>query len=286
MFERDTKEFFELLDDAWTVNPNWKQLSPKGKALFFKALEPYSLEVVRMALTAHIRDPKRGTFQPVPADIVAQIEGISGGAGRPGVEEAWAIAVLATDEAATVVWTEEMRDAFGICQSLLERGDGVGARMAFKDAYLRLVVEAGRANRPVKWEVTLGHDAARRVDVIRKAEAMGRIPSEQVSLFLPPPATDKSVNRDGLARLKAEVAKLISADVKMAQRQEAARLAEEERKNALAGTVEAYAQAHGIEHQDTSVRSDQAKAELKSVISTARASSEARARSTSRRARQ
>lgn len=228
MVEQDFKEFAEVLDDAFSLNPKWARLDPRGKALFFKALEAYSIQTFRLAITAHIRDPNRGQFQPTPADIVAQVEN-NQSAKRPGVEEAWAVSYPCISELETVVWTEEMRDAFAICRPLLDAGDHVAARMAFKDAYNRMSSEAVRAGRSAKWEVSCGHDPEKRALTIRQATSIGRIPNDQASLLLPAPVNAKDLDRSGLERVKAEVAKLVPGSVKAQQRREAEAQAERER---------------------------------------------------------
>lgn len=227
MFKRDFSGFVQLLDDAFSLNPNWKPLPPNGKALFFRALEQYPFDVVSRAMTAHIRDPQRGKFQPAPADLIAQIEAAQGGAGRPGVDEAWALVQEAVDERATVVWTPEMAEAFSVCRPVLIGGDKVGARMAFKDAYTRLVADASRQQKPVKWEVSLGSDASRRVAAIEKAQSAGLLPAAQAQALLPAPEAIEEVDRAGLARLREELKKLIPADEKLAQRR-AAQIAAEQ----------------------------------------------------------
>lgn len=228
MVEQDFKEFAEVLDDAFSLNPKWARLDPRGKALFFKALEAYSIQTFRLAITAHIRDPNRGQFQPTPADIVAQVEN-NQSSKRPGVEEAWAVSYPCISELETVVWTEEMRDAFAVCRPLLQAGDQVAARMAFKDAYNRMASEAVRAGKPVKWELSCGHDPEKRAFMIQQAANLGRIPASQASLLLPAPVKPKDLDRSGLERLKAECAKLIPGSVKAQQRREAASLEERER---------------------------------------------------------
>lgn len=244
MFERDFAGFVELLDDTFSLNPNWKPLPPNGKALFFRALEQYPLDVVTRAMTAHIRDPQRGKFQPAPADLIAQIEAAQGGSGRPGVDEAWAMAMGAIDERETVIWTPEMAEAFAVCRPVLLGGDKVGARMAFKDAYTRLVADANRAQKPVKWEVSLGSDASKRTAVIGRAQAAGMLPPAQVRALLPAPEASEEVDRAGLARLREELKKLVPADEKMAQRRaEQIRVEQDEvaaRKAELAQRVAAY----------------------------------------------
>lgn len=243
MFERDTDQFTALLEDAFALNPNWKPLSPKGKALFFRALEPYSLEVVSRAMTAHIRDPKRGSYQPTPADIVGQIEAASGMDGRPGAEEAWALCLPAISELETVVWTAEMRDAFGTCRTVLERGDEVGARMAFKEAYTRMAADAVRNGRPVKWEISIGHDAQKREKAITHAVNFGRLPAPQVAGLLPAPV---SADPHGLAKVKAMLQNLVPGSEKAAQKREIELQALREQKRQI---DEQVAKRKGNEHE-------------------------------------
>jgi len=247
MRDNDFKDFCQALDDAFSIQPKWTRLEPKGKMIFFAALAPYSLQVVTMALTAHVRDPKRGQFQPTPADLVAQIEN-SQTVQRPGVEEAWALSFPCISDRETVVWTEEMRDAFEICRPLLEACDNVGARMAFKDSYLRLVTEAVRAGRPVAWHISQGDDKVKRAQVIEQAATMGRIAASQASLLLPAPIKPAELNREGLERIKSMVAKLVPAEEQMRRRREQQveqdRLAEDARKKQLASQVAEYQRQH------------------------------------------
>jgi len=86
--------------------------------------------------------------------------------GRPGVEEAWA--KLPKSEKDSVVWTDEMRAAFGEIRHLIGKDD-VAARMSFKDAYNRLVREAKINNTPVNWNVSLGTDKSHRECVVGEA---------------------------------------------------------------------------------------------------------------------
>ncbi len=247
MREHDFKDFCEALDNAFSIQPRWSRLEPKGKGVFFAALAPYSLQVVTMALTAHVRDPKRGQFQPTPADLVAQIEN-SQTVQRPGVEEAWALSFPCISDSETVVWTEEMRDAFEICRPLLEAFDNVAARMAFKDAYGRLVTEAVRAGRPVAWHISQGDDKAKRAMVIEQAASIGRIAAPQAALLLPAPVKATEIDREGLARVKAMVSTLIPAEVQMRklreQQTEQDRIASDARKQQLAQQVAEYQRQH------------------------------------------
>jgi hypothetical protein len=105
--------------------------------------------------------------------------------GRPSADEAWATAIQASDEAATVVWTSETAKAYWSASSLLEEGDQQAARMAFRDAYNRELSDARQSGMPVKWEVTLGHDKQQREAALLMAAERNRIGLEQVKGLLP-----------------------------------------------------------------------------------------------------
>jgi hypothetical protein len=181
MRDNELGAFSALLDGVWALKG--QSLPSAAKAMWFRALAPYPLEAVRSALDAHLGDADRGRFLPMPADVLAQLSGFDG---RPGAEEAWATAVRAQDEADTVVWTTECAEAFGIARPVLEAGDEVGARMAFREAYERLVEEARRARRPAAWSASLGDDVRRRDSAIGDAIKRGLLPrSELPSLPAP-----------------------------------------------------------------------------------------------------
>lgn len=128
---------------------------------------------------------------PTVADVLARAQALDG---RPGPEEAWAL--LPKDEAATAVWTDEMADAYRIARTLMREGDMIGARMAFKEAYLARVQEARDAGRAAAWSATLGHDVEGRRVVIEEAVRLGRLPAEQARAMLPDmTATDPRVKQ-------------------------------------------------------------------------------------------
>lgn len=112
------------------------------------------------------------------ADVLTRLDD-----GRPGVEEAWAMAPKA--ESDTAVWTEEMAQAMGPVHSLLNSGDEIGARMAFKELYQKLCQSARDRNLPVSWTVSLGWDIHGRESAIRAAVESGRLTSKQAIIYLP-----------------------------------------------------------------------------------------------------
>ncbi|MBK1688896.1 hypothetical protein [Rubrivivax gelatinosus] len=159
--------------------------------LWFKVLEPYPMPAVVAGFNAHVRSPETGRTLPIPGDIVAKIEGIVARAdSRPSPEEAWAIALQARDEALTVIWTDEIAQAWDAARRVLELGDEVGARMAFREVYGRLL-EAARAERsPARWQASIGTDKALAADALRRAAASGRqldgaAPAEVLALPAP-----------------------------------------------------------------------------------------------------
>lgn len=115
---------------------------------------------------------------------------LAGADGRPAADEAWAIAVTAFDETETVVWTEEMAVAFGIAKPILDNGDDIGARMAFRAAYERRVADARAEKRPAKWKPSIGTDPTLRALALERAVTNGQIGHEHAIGLLPPPETE------------------------------------------------------------------------------------------------
>lgn len=188
MRDTDFDEFGEMLDAVCSLLSRGAYVpSPTNTALFFRALARYRLTDVRAALDAHVSDPQRGRFVPVPADVIAQIDGSAADDGRPGPEEAWAIALRAVDEAETVVWTQDIAQAWHVARTVLDAGDEVGARMAFREAYARIVGEVRACRIPVGWVASLGFDTQRRNAALQQAAEAGRIDAP----LLPAPESEQ-----------------------------------------------------------------------------------------------
>lgn len=113
------------------------------------------------------------------ADIIDRIPG-----GHPGPEEAWAIISRSmNNEQISIVWTDEIREAYGVACALAD--DPVAARMAFKELYSPLV-SASRANRKQpSWSVSLGYDVAGRERAVQEAVEKGRISLEHARQLVP-----------------------------------------------------------------------------------------------------
>lgn len=137
-------------------------------------LAPYPEPQVLAALDRCRRELR--TF-PTIADILARMED-----GRPGPEEAWAM--IPKDEIGSVIWTDEMRQAYGIVRELLAQ-DPVAARMAFREAYLRLITEARSSARPTRWSPSFGMDPAGRAMALQLAVHARRITDAEARALLP-----------------------------------------------------------------------------------------------------
>jgi hypothetical protein len=155
--------------------------TPAAAKVFVDDLSAYPEHQVLGALRRCRREVK-GVLSV--QDVVSRLDD-----GRLGAEEAWAM--LPKSEAESVVWSSEMAEASRISQPLLDDGDRIGARMAFKQAYDRLVAAARDAGRPADWQVSLGHDPHGRQQALREAVERGRLSlahAQAVAPELPAPS--------------------------------------------------------------------------------------------------
>ncbi|MYN42718.1 hypothetical protein GTP55_25570 [Duganella sp. FT109W] len=244
MTPADKSEFGQLL--AETLAAYGK---PLPEATMVKAwlanLAPFPMSVVRAAMQAY-RD-QNGEFAPVPAGIAMRCKLLDG---RPGAEEAWAIALRSQDEADTVVWTAECAAAFALASPILALGDEVGARMAFKEAYVRMVAAARADCVPATWSVSIGWDGARRDAAISRAVVAGQLPAPAAQVMLGGPAGGEADTDAARAQL-AKVRQLLAdgAAMRDARREAAfdARVAAEDAERlARAQQVAEYAMQHGL----------------------------------------
>lgn len=116
--------------------------------------------------------------------LAAILQRVQAADGRPGKDEAWAIAMTTNDEFETVVLTDEIQLALAAAKPVLDAGDKIGARMAFISAYERFVGQAREDAKPVNWHVSVGFDANRRIQAVTKAMELKRIPREHGQKYL------------------------------------------------------------------------------------------------------
>lgn len=156
-----------------------KQIQPAALAILVRDLSCYDVPQLRLAL-ARIRQEHTG--QLTPSVLMGYVEQSYG---RVSANEAYAIAMEAKDERATVVWTNEIAEAWAAAVPLLSAGDKFAARQAFVDVYGRVTAMARLERRLPSIELSEGHDAEMRRAAIEKAQARGLL-SRDITL-LPAP---------------------------------------------------------------------------------------------------
>lgn len=245
MHNRDVSAFAELLAgvfDAYNRLPP----QPTTQLLWLRMLEPYEFPAVSAAFSQYVANEVK--YPPTPAQILALL-GHGTGDSRPSADEAWATALVSRDEAETVVWTLETAQAFAACRTVLDLGDEVGARMAFKGAYDRLVARARHERQPVAWQASLGWDSDRRERALTAAGNAGLLPAPHVAALLPPPAPqgglpDDEVAAENIRKLHQMLAKAITPSEKRRRAAEEASLAERNRIDALKAQTAAKVAQH------------------------------------------
>lgn len=207
MHEQDRKEFVEVIRATFD---NYQREQPLNTTLrvWWEMLISFDIAAVRSACLRHIAtEPK---FPPTIGQLLGILRGpAANNDGRLGADEAWARALTGLDESTTIMTTPEIMEAFSIAQPVLDGGDEVGARMAFKDAYNRIVTAARAAGKPVEWQASLGWDPEKRKAVVRQAVTTGLLPAPKAAALLSPPEPKAGdVYPEGLAKLKAMMSTL------------------------------------------------------------------------------
>lgn len=198
-----------------------------------QSLSASAAELMAQDLAEYSEDQIAGALQACRRELTGKLtlaailQRINAADGRPGRDEAWAIALQGSDERETVVMTAEIQKALIAATPILRLGDKVGARMAFLSAYDRYCAEARNQGAPVKWEVSLGFDSDRRRTAIEDAQRQGLLPPAdaarelaRLEYTLPPSEAGAAIaglitgrafapppeSRERIAQLKADLA--------------------------------------------------------------------------------
>ncbi len=249
MHEQDRKEFAEVIRATFD---NYHRELPMSATLrlWWEMLADFDITAVRMACMRHIASQPK--YAPTIGQLLDLLRPNGTGDGRLGADEAWARALSGLDESETIVTTPEIMAAFSIAQTVMEAGDEVGARMAFKDAYNRIVAEARAAGRPVEWQASLGWDAEKREAVVHQAVTAGLLPAPKADVLLPPPKpTPQETYPEGLAKLKTMMATLTPKTEQLRKAREAqaaaARSETAEAKQEMTNKVHAHEEKFSME---------------------------------------
>jgi len=121
-----------------------------------------------------------------------------------GSHEAWAIAEKSIGfdgQELTVIWTEQMAQAFSRCEDLVKTGDKyqrAEAKRIFCDAYDRLVTQAKDQGLKPIYVTSLGTDKDQAIAAIKQAEVDGFLPAPEAALQLEHKQTSAEIQSDSL----------------------------------------------------------------------------------------
>lgn len=153
-----------------------KTLSKPTMKIIFDDLSEYTLDDVLLSLNKCRKTLK---FFPTTAEIIEKIPK-SSAIIHPGADEAWSICLQSFDEHNTVIMTKQIAEARGIALDLYDFGDKTAARMAFRDAYNRLITNATKP----EWFISEGFDKTLKSAAIEKAVSLGRLTSSKQQHFI------------------------------------------------------------------------------------------------------
>ena len=131
---------------------------------------------------------KRSTFCPIFPEFAGWCEPKTDD--WLGSHEAWAIAEKSIGfdgQELTVIWTEQMAQAFSRCEELIKTGDKyqrAEAKKIFCDAYDRLVTQAKDQGLKPIYVTSLGTDKDQAIAAIKQAEVDGFLPAPEAALQL------------------------------------------------------------------------------------------------------
>jgi hypothetical protein len=151
--------------------------------MWWRALGTYPDGAILRSAERHLTTCK---FKPQLADLV---EGCRAQVDNQwlGPDEAWAL--MPKSELDSALLTSEMAEAMGVATPLLEMGDRVAARMAFRDAYMRLVEKAKIENRSPSYFPSWGTDKVQHAPLVANAVKRGQLTVDRAVEFLPEHAT-------------------------------------------------------------------------------------------------
>ena len=153
-----------------TIEAMGGEATPKVVALMAADFQVFPKHQLKEALR-RVRMESAGKL--TPKTLLDQLDALHG---RIGGDEAFALVLKARDETQTVVWTDEIAQAWTACAPLLQGRDQVGARMAFKQAYERIVQDARAQLKRPKPLVSIGSDPELRRVAVTQAHEQGFLP--------------------------------------------------------------------------------------------------------------
>jgi len=144
-----------------------QEASPTVISFMVSDLAGYAFEQITLALGRCRREGVKGKF--VLSDITTRINSTDG---RVSSNEAWSIVCQLKDESDSAAVTAEILEAYEIAR---ECGSENAQRMAFRDAYDRIVNLNRSQSINCKWFLSSGTDPRKRAVASKKAVDSGRL---------------------------------------------------------------------------------------------------------------
>lgn len=163
---------------------DFQPLSGPRREMWWASLAGFPDGALMASVTRYI---KSSSFAPHLNDILKGCDAQTDG-GWLGAEEAWALMPKSEHESAML--TTEIAQAIAAASPLIESGDRVAARMAFKDCYTRLVERAKLEGRQPRYFPSYGTDKHGVVSMLAKAVQIGQVPVSQAIEWKPEHATE------------------------------------------------------------------------------------------------
>lgn len=158
------ENIYKLL--AATAQTMGQNLSVDAARMMADDLEKYDEESIASSLKLLRRRGGRFCLSSI-------IDNISAQDGRPSPDLAWAM--FPKNEDVSAVITQEMADAWHVASEQYYSDDIIGAQIAFKREYSKIVESSRGVDAPVKWFPSLGRDPSQRADALAEAVRCRRL---------------------------------------------------------------------------------------------------------------
>jgi len=179
------KSDFDQFGPVWRAACEVYNVTPTDAALglTFRVLEKYELHDIKVAIADYLAT---GHYPPKPADIVSRLNSVDG---RLSADEAWSKAIIFFDSGRSVVMNDDIAQSVAEAEGIYLDGDKVGARMAFRAAYDRNVMESRKLGKPVTWWPSLNDqgDEPEKRAVLELGVVEGLLTAQSVAKLLPSP---------------------------------------------------------------------------------------------------
>ena len=100
-----------------------RDITVELQRVWWRALDGYDLRDISSAMDCYVTSPA-GHYAPGPGDLIDLMRKQYG---HISAAEAWPLALLSTDESATVVITQQIAQALEVARPCIDAGDKYGA---------------------------------------------------------------------------------------------------------------------------------------------------------------